>query len=336
VVALRQSRRLLVISVAVLATLAGQVVPAADSPTPRTGPDPGVAVDAVSKHPLTNDSDRLLALGRQVYADLQQARGAALNRQAGQLRAALESARAKITLLSLPPALVTLKAQMQIIANNLADTSRPVDADLWIPIDAELDKVSLYLAPENQVQAHIAAKAGRLAAVKGDRQMAGVQGELLVSYLQQTMGAFPLRPVSADIQSAWSSASLPQPYWKGALEAVQSALAEVRWVAGANADALLSAYTDTVNAYVLWPQRRQSAINSLGKAQSALSALPGGAGLAADVRAVMEKNNLGDDDIRHLVDAISRRIDSERAAWREKLLDRFAAEPPGRSGATAG
>ncbi|MCG6867123.1 MAG: YfdX family protein [Thiogranum sp.] len=276
-----------------------------------------------------DDSGQALALGRQVYADLQQARQAALNRQAGELRAALKSARQNLTQLDLPPGLMALKAQTNIVANNLADTARSMDADLWIPIDTELDAASLYFVPENRAQARAAARAGRIAAAKGDRKMAGVQLDLLVSYLPHAMGAFPLQRVRADIQSAWSSASLPQPYWKGALEAVQSALGEVRWVASVNARPLLEAYTDTINAYVLWPQRKQTAADYLGRAQEALSELPDGAALAADAHRLMEKSNLGDDDIKQLVDDIGQRIEAERAAWREKLLDRFVTTKVG-------
>jgi hypothetical protein len=43
----------------------------------------------------------------------------------------------------------------------------------------------------------------------------------------------------------------------------------------------------------------------------------------------MEKNNLGDDDIKQLVDDIGQRVDAERAAWREKLLDRLVTTKVG-------
>jgi len=330
----RQTKRLIVISAVALTALAGQ--PAWSAPTAASQPSGSVLLTMAdrgasqhSQKPFMDDSGQALALGRHVYAALQQARQAALNRQTGELRAALKSARESLVQLSLPPALMALRAETTIVANNLADTTRPVDADLWIPIETELDAASLYLAPENRAQARAAARAGRIAAAKGDRKMAGVQLNLLVSYMPHEMGAFPLQRVRADIQSAWSSASLPQPYWKGVLEAVQSALGEVRWVTGVNARPLLGAYTDAVNAYVLWPQRKQTATDYLGRAQEALSELPDGAVLVAEAHRLVEKNNLGDDDIKQLVDDIGQRIDAERAAWREKLLDRFVTTKVG-------
>jgi len=51
--------------------------------------------------------------------------------------------------------------------------------------------------------------------------------------------------------------------------------------------------------------------------------------LAAEAHRLEEKNNLGDDDIKQLVDDIGQRIDAERAAWREKLLDRFVTTKVG-------
>ena len=330
----RQTKRLIVISAMALAALMGQ--PAWSAPTAASQPSGSVLLTVAdrgasqhSQKPLVDDSGQALALGRQVYADLQQARQAALNRQAVELRAALNSAREDLVQLGLPPALMALRAETTIVANNLADTTCPVDADLWIPIDTELDAASPYLVPENRAQARAAASAGQIAAAKGDRKMAGVQLKLLVSYMPHEMGAFPLQRVRADIQSAWSSASLPKPYWKGALEAVQSALGEVHWVTSVNARPLLGAYTDAVNAYVLWPQHKPTAIDYLGRAQEELSELPDGSALAAEAHRLEEKNNLGDDDIKQLVDDIGQRIDAERAAWREKLLDRFVTTKVG-------
>ncbi len=282
--------------------------------------------------PITDDGLQILGLGRQVYGDLQLARQAALNRQADQLRTALRRVRENLDRLNLPPALVALKAQAAIVTNNLADMTEPVDADLWVPIDAELEAVSLYLPAQTRAQARAAVRAGRIAAAKGERTAARTQLDLLVSFLQLETGAFPLQRVRADIQSAWSSASLPQPYWKGALEAVQSALGEIHWVTGVNARQLLSAYRDAVNAYVLWPEHKQAAIDNLIKAQKALSMLSDGAALAADADrlikksnlGLMGKNDLGDDDLKQFVADIGRRIDSERAAARENLLERLS------------
>ena len=278
------------------------------------------SVPAHVKAPLIDDGVWMLGPGRQVYSDLQTARQAALNQQAAPLRMALERVRQELARLNLPQALAALNVQIAIITNNLADMTVPVDAVLWLPIDTELERVSLYLLPQNRAPARAAFRAGRIAAEQGDRAEAGTQLKLLVSFLHYDSGAFPLQRVRADIQSAWSSTSLPQPYWKGALEAVQSALGEIHWVTGVNAGALLSAYRDAVNAYVLWPQRRQAAINYLASAQQALSTLPDADALAADAQRLIKKNNLGEDDLKQFIADIGLRIDSERAAVREKLL----------------
>ncbi len=286
-----------------------------------------------SNLPISDDGLQVLGLGRQVYSDLQLARRAALNHHAKRLHRALKRVQDNLARLNQPPALMALNAQTVIIGNNLADTSGPVDADLWVPIDTELEGVSLYLPLQNQAQARVAVKAGRIAAKKGDRATAATQLDLLVSFLNYETGAFPLQGVRADVQSAWSSAGLlPQPYWKGVLEAVQSALGEIYWVAGVNARPLLSAYNNAVSAYVLWPQRRQVAIDYLSKAQKVLSRLPDGAVLAADAHRLIEKTNLGvmgkkdlgDEDLKQFVVAIGRRIDRERVAARDKLLERFS------------
>ena len=323
----KKPNRLLLAFILLLATTAGLTVENQAQATANSSPP------LLSKLSITDEGLPILGLGRQVYADLQLARQAALNHHAERLHIALRRVRENLARLNLPPALMALKAQTAIISNNLADTRGPVNADLWVPIDTELEGVSLYLPVQRRAQARAVVKAGRIAAKKGDRAAAGTQLDLLVSFLNYETGAFPLQGVRADLQSAWSSASLlPQPYWKGVLEAVQSALAEIYWVTGVNARPLLAAYNNAVNAYVLWPQRKQAAVDYLSKAQKALSILPDGATLAADAHRLIEKtnlglmgkNDLGDDDLKQFVAAIGRRIDSERVTAREKLLERFS------------
>jgi hypothetical protein len=130
--------------------------------------------------------------------------------------------------------------------------------------------------------------------------------------------------VRAEVQLAWSFVSLPRPYWKGGLEAVESALVDVHGVTEANAWPLLGPYTDTASASALWPQFKHSEINYLDGALWALSKLQNGAALAADAHRLMRKD-FRDADIKQPIKANGQRITTERAAWRERMFEEFIA-----------
>ena len=83
--------------------------------------------------PATYDT-LLLSLGRSVYTQLQRAREAALQKQVTNLRVALREARDTLQRLRLPAQLTALADELQVIRNDLADTSKPADADLWVPV----------------------------------------------------------------------------------------------------------------------------------------------------------------------------------------------------------
>lgn len=112
----------------------------------------------------------LLAQGRHVYADLQRALTAALNRQATNLRVALMEARDTLQRLSASWEEAGLRAQMEIIRNDLQDRSKLADADLWDALVAELDALYAKAPPQRRAQAREAARKGREAAAKGQRE----------------------------------------------------------------------------------------------------------------------------------------------------------------------
>lgn len=237
---------------------------------------------------------QLLALGRSVYADLQQARQAALDKKAVNLMVALQEAEDTIHRLQLPPEMLALDAQLRVIRNDLKDRSKEMDKALWVPVEAEIDEVLVYVPDDIKKQAREAVRKARVASGDGDRRRVAEQLDVVTASLQYSLGIFPVYKVEQDLESAQASADLSEPDWAGALEAVQSALSAFRWYTREPAQGLLSAYNDVINAYVLTTgpvfrsDQKQRVIRYLESAERRLAATPGGKHLSTEARKLVQ------------------------------------------------
>lgn len=260
----------------------------------------------------------LLTLGREVYANLQRARQAALERKSINLRVAIREADETVHRLLRPAEATPLHEQLEIIRNDLRDSHKNLDNELWVPVEAEIDDMLVYVPEDVKAQAHAAIRSAREAAAQGDRQRVAKQLDVVTSSLEYSLGIFPLGRVRADLGAAQASAALEPPDWTGALEAVQSALATFHWYVRAPAHALLSAYNDVVNAYVLaaGPRIRDDQqweiIGYLARAHRELDRLPDGKALAAEAGALIEREQPQGRDIRSLLRHIQARMRAEQ------------------------
>lgn len=269
----------------------------------------------------------LLQLGRSVYADLQEARQAALNKEATNLRVALREARDTVQRLQLPPELMALDVQLRVIRNDLKDESKSLDRDLWVPVEAEIDQVLVYAPDDLKVSAKAGIRKARAATARGDREAASAQLDVVTSTLQYSLGIFPLHKVKQDLAVALAAADMPTPDWSGALEAVQSSLAAVHWYTQVPAHGLLSAYNAVMSAYALaaGPQfrsdQRQKVVDYLGRAKKDLSDTPGGGLLAEEADRLIEKVDPQASDIKMLLQDIQSQIDLQRQRAENRYCD---------------
>jgi hypothetical protein len=294
-------------SAAVLLVMATPRVPAASGNGERWMPVlswQGSSLYQFDKQRLPSDYDPvLLALGRSVYADLQRARQAALDREPTNLRVAIEEAGETVHRLQGPAEATPLEGQLQIIRNDLRDRSKELDEELWVPVEAEVDAVLVYAPEPVKARTH---------------ERVAQQLDVVTSSLQYSLGVFPLQKVKRDLDAAHASASLAEPDWTGALEAVQSALATFHWFTRVPAHALLSACNDVVSAYVLaagpviGDDQQWKAIDYLAKAESELDSIPDGKTLAGKARKLIDSNEPQAGDIRSLLNDIQSRIRSEQ------------------------
>ncbi len=274
----------------------------------------------------------LLSLGRSVYADLQEARQAALAKEATNLRVSLMEARDTIHRLRLPSQLMALDAQLRVIRNDLKDTRKALDTDLWVPVETEIDEVLVYAPEAVRAKTKEAIGKGKAAAGKGDRETASAQLDVVTSSLQYSLGAFPLDKVKRDLDAAWATASLPKPDWAGTLEAVQSALATLHWFTRIPAHSLLTAYNDVVRAYVLAsgprlrPEQKQKVLDYLAKAKKNLSNTPGETPLAEETKALIDKVDPHASDIKLLLGDLQSQIQLERQRAEDQYWDAIGHE----------
>lgn len=269
----------------------------------------------------------LLQLGRSVYAELQEARQAALNKEATNLRVALREARDTVQRLQLPPELMALDAQLRVIRNDLKDRSKRLDRDLWVPVEAEIDQVLVYAPDDLKASAKAGIRKARAATARGDREATSAQLDLVTSTLQYSLGIFPLHKVKQDLAVALAAADMPKPDWTGALESVQSSLAAFHWYTQVPAHGLLSAYNAVVSAYALaaGPQfradQRQKVVDYLGRAKKDLSDAPGAGPLAEEADGLIEKVDPQGSDIKMLLQDIQSQIDLQRQQAENRYWD---------------
>lgn len=260
----------------------------------------------------------LLTLGRSVYEDLQRARQAALNKRSTNLVVSLREARDAVDRLLLPSQARALEAQLRIIRNDIGDHSKRLDADLWAPVEAEIDDALAYEPEAVRTGVHAAVGKGQAAATADDRAEAEKQLEVVTSSLEFNLGIFPVHAVDRDLASALTSATLPKPDMNGALEAVQSALAKFHWYTRESARGLLAAYNDVINAYVLATgpafraDRRQQSIDYLSRAERDLGKVPDNVALVAEVHKLIDQVEPKSDELKHLLRDIRSRIGDER------------------------
>lgn len=275
---------------------AWQTAPGWEQPFPTDVSNNGVPVDY---DPL------LLKLGRSVLVDLWKARRAVLDSEPTNLRVDLQQVRDTLRRLQQPAQAMALDAQMRVIRNDLRSRGKVLDGDLWVPVEAHIDEVRVY-------------QPGADGAVgSATRSDLSRRSDVETPNLRYSLGLFPLHRVQQDVQAAWASASLPTPDWSGALEAVQRALMAFHWYTPVPAQALLAAYNDVANAYVLAigpaarPDWDQKSLDYLVQAQRQLDGIAGGRPLAEETRTLIDKVEPSTDELRSLLDDIHSQIQHE-------------------------
>jgi hypothetical protein len=223
-----------------------------------------------------------------------------------------------------------LDAQLQVIRNDLHDSGKHPDTSLWVPVEAEINKVMVYAPTTNGRKVREALHKGRAAAGRGDTRAAESQLDLIAESMQYGLGMVPLNQVRTDLNAALRSATeQPEPDWDGALDAVQDALATFHWYTQEPAYGLLAAYHDLMQAYKLArgmrarPEQWRQASEYLDRARQMLERTPGGWGVAGLTRDSMYKVELHRSDAVSAVKYALNALQSEIQHQRRRAADRY-------------
>lgn len=134
----------------------------------------------------------------------------------------------------------------------------------------------------------------------------------------QEWAIFPVQAVREDLDAAASAGDNDSPYWSGALEAVEAALATFHWYGQAPSANLLAAYKDVLNAYAVAaapefrPEQNQTVLDQLAKAVRHLQAVAGAGDLQAAAQGLLDKVTPESGALQQLAHDIQQHIQQQR------------------------
>ncbi|MCP5304760.1 MAG: hypothetical protein H6953_04890 [Chromatiaceae bacterium] len=289
---------------------------------------PGVVQYSKEQAPLYYDPVSL-QLGRDLYASLQNARSAARDKQPALLRIALQEAVDDLATLQLPEEQTALLAQLRIIRNDLSDSRKPLDHQLWVPVQVDIDE-SIKDAPVDvQHQVRAAVQSGKQAATQGDRDRAKAHLDQVTSTLSYSLGVFPLQRMSALLDAALRAAYADPPNWDSVIDLVNHATAAIRWYAHVPVSGLAGAYSDVINAHRLaligkGSLVQQQIVAYVGRAVTKLSRSPETRPLAQEAAALSRKASSGKpvvDDLQRLLGDLRSQIAFEQTRARDRYWE---------------
>lgn len=251
----------------------------------------------------------LLAEGRQLYRDLLQAKRAAARKDQLGLQLALADADQVIRQLYRPGSVRALLQQSDVIREDLALAGKPIDKILWLPLKAELETVQPALQGKRLQAARSAVARGIGAAANNDRKAAAAALDDLEQTLQHRYVLLPLGKVRNDLRAANNALYPLPPDWNAVYEALESALANMRWVSTDQADSWMEAYLSAVKATHWFSKRPEKARRWLIITAQRLQGLKQGQDLSKRALALArQKRRPSMDALYDLTDAIADRI----------------------------
>lgn len=124
---------------------------------------------------------------------------------------------------------MALEAELSIIRTDLKDTSKAVDADLWVPLQIEVDEALVHTSSERRKKARAVLSAGIQSAAQGDRETAANKLDGVVAVVRYSVGLFSLQKLEVALDAANVAVHQETPDWQAALAALQSAMASIHW-----------------------------------------------------------------------------------------------------------
>jgi hypothetical protein len=246
-----------------------------------------------------------LARGRHVVADLKLALQSAQQQNSRNARWAINDAHALLESFDTDAARQDLRRQIDLIRQQIANTGKPLPANLWLPIEAKLDHAVVGL-PRGQIGvAQDAVHAGRLAAGANDRKALAGKLDILENVLDYRVGILPLAKIRGDVRSAEMSLQVQPIYWRGVIEAMKSALSRLEWVTGVQASGWLVADEAALAAQdALAAHDPARAHSELARVARSLQGMPNASRVAHDANELAKAPRLDQAAVSSLIHAL--------------------------------
>lgn len=305
------------------------VHPATADPLP---PEAAVATGVSPQTPLIADhyAATLLQDGRDVYKQLQYARLAGLNHDLPKLKAALNLCSIELSRMQLPQQVRALDKQLGIIRDNLLQQGKPLDDQLWVPVEAELGHALVFASQPVRNDAMHMLQQGRERVQHNDREGAKTALDKLVKVSEYNLGVFPLSTIRQDLDAAHRAAASQPPLWSASVEALQSALARFHWYTEVPAHELLQAYSDAVGAYALASSPRfrddqqQAVLDQLIAVKQQLMTLNGNPRLLEHTQQLIDRAHPDSGEIKGLLQELQGAIQHQRQQSVNRYLSNVA------------
>jgi hypothetical protein len=257
-----------------------------------SGSIPGVASDTLSR-------------GRRVVDDLKLALASAQQQNSKNVRWAINDAHALLESFDTDVARHDLRQQIALIRQRIANTGKPLPANLWLPIEAKLDHAVVGLPSQQIGVAQDTVHAGRLAAAANDRKALAGKLDVLENVLDYRVGILPLAQIRGDVRSAEMSLRVRPPYWRGVIEAMQAALSHLEWVTGVQASGWLIADETALAAQdALASHNPSRARLELARVAQSLQGLPNAGRVAQDANQLAQASQLDPVAVSNLIHAL--------------------------------
>ncbi|MEJ2404168.1 MAG: hypothetical protein P8171_07745 [Candidatus Thiodiazotropha sp.] len=254
-----------------------------------------------SERPVPNINRGTVKQAQALYRNLQQIRSAASERNAIGVREGLRQAQDRLAELYMPTSLRKLRQQSYRLRQTLLHDRVVLGGGLWLPLRAELQRVSMVIPAVNYRAANAAIDRGLAATREASNIKAQKALDDFESIVAQDYALIPLNKIKGDLRSA-ENAMTPAPiYWRGVSEAIESALAQIRWVSTEQAEGMISAYMNAVDALSALPADPHTARGDLMRTSASLRDMPVAQEFAQRANTLARSRPLQQASVRQLV-----------------------------------
>lgn len=261
----------------------------------KSRPMQGISVDTLDK-------------AKTLYRNLQMAEKAADQHDEINVRLGLSDAKSILDAMYEPSSIRHLTHLTAEIRAQLGKTREPIDRELWLPLQAELDHYRISLPADRYDAAKRAVVVGETASRFNNRDKAQAAVSQVEDIVARHVTLLPLDKIRGDLRAADNALYPDPPYWRGISEAMRSALASIDKRTTTETDSWTTAYLSAVEAIKAIPAEPDLSRQWLRSAAAHLRGLKDGTELAITARRLSESDQPSVGPLYDLIDGIGAHV----------------------------